>query len=92
MAPGNSTTYTIVVSNNGPSDVTGAAVTDMLPAAITSATFTAVGSGGASGFTASGSGNISDTVNLPVGQHHHLHAARQHRVERHRQPGRTRRR
>jgi uncharacterized repeat protein (TIGR01451 family) len=67
VAPGNTTTYTIVVSNSGPSSVTGAAVTDVLPAAISSATFTAVGSGGASGFTASGSGNINDTVNLPVG-------------------------
>ena len=65
--PGGTTTYTIVVSNNGPSNVTGATVADILPAAITSDTFTAVGSGGASGFTASGSGNINDTVNLPVG-------------------------
>ena len=65
--PGGTTTYTIVVSNNGPNDVTGATVTDALPAAITSDIFTAVGSGGASGFTASGSGNINDTVNLPNG-------------------------
>jgi uncharacterized repeat protein (TIGR01451 family) len=65
--PGSSTTYTIVVSNNGPSDVTGATVSDVLPVEIISDTFTAVGSGGASGFTASGSGNINDTVNLPVG-------------------------
>ena len=65
--PGSSTTYTIVVSNNGPSNVTGASVSDVLPAAIASDTFTAVGSGGASGFTASGGGNINDTVNLPVG-------------------------
>ncbi len=67
VVPGGTTTYTIVVSNNGPSNVTGATVTDVLPAAITSDTFTAVGSGGASGFTASGSGNINDTVNLPTG-------------------------
>ena len=38
-----------------------------MPAAIASDTFTAVATGGASGFTASGSGNINDTVNLPVG-------------------------
>src|ERR1022692_1113675 len=67
VTPGGTTTYTIVVSNNGPSNVTGATVMDVLPAAITSDTFTAVGSGGASGFTASGSGNLNDTVNLPVG-------------------------
>jgi len=67
VMPGGTTTYVIVVSNNGPSDVTGATVTDILPSAITSDTFTAVGSGGASGFTASGNGNIDDTVNLPLG-------------------------
>ena len=67
VVPGTATTYSIVVSNSGPSNVTGATVTDVLPAAITSDTFTAVGSGGASGFTASGSGNINDTVNLPIG-------------------------
>ncbi|TMH23704.1 MAG: DUF11 domain-containing protein, partial [Betaproteobacteria bacterium] len=67
VTPGTSTTYTIVVNNNGPSSVTGATVSDILPASVGSDTFTAVGSGGASGFTASGSGNINDTVNLPVG-------------------------
>ena len=67
VVPGATTTYTIVVTNNGPSDVTGATIADAMPAAIASDTFTAVGAGGASGFTASGSGNINDTVNLPVG-------------------------
>ena len=67
VVPGNATTYTIVVTNNGPSDVTGAKVADVLPAGIASATFTAAGSGGAAGFTASGSGNINDTIDLPVG-------------------------
>ena len=67
VTAGASTVYTIVVTNNGPSGVTGATVTDTLPAAITSATFTAVASGGATGFTASGSGNLSDTVNMPAG-------------------------
>ncbi len=66
-APGTATTYTIVVANNGPSDVVGATVSDILPAAIASDNFTAVGSGGASGFTAAGAGNINDTVNMPSG-------------------------
>jgi uncharacterized protein (TIGR03118 family) len=67
VAPGASLTYTIVVTNAGPSDVTGASVADTLPANFTGATFTASATGGATGFTASGSGNIADTVNLPAG-------------------------
>ena len=65
--PGGTTTYTIVVANNGPGDVAGANVSDVLPGAIASDTYTTVGSGGASGFTASGGGNINDTVNMPAG-------------------------
>ena len=67
VVPGTSETYTIVVSNNGPSDVTGASVVDTLPAIFTGDTWTAAQSGGASGFTASGSGNINDTVTMPAG-------------------------
>ena len=66
VVPGTGETYTIVVSNSGPSAVTGASVVDTLPAFFTSDTWTATQSGGASGFSASGSGNINDTVNLPV--------------------------
>ncbi len=65
-APGNPVTYTIVASNAGPSAVTGATVTDTLPASLTSATWTCVGASGGT-CAASGSGNIADTVNLPVG-------------------------
>jgi uncharacterized repeat protein (TIGR01451 family) len=64
--PGSPITYTLVASNTGPSAATGATVTDTLPAAITGATWTALYAGGASG-PASGSGNISATVNVPVG-------------------------
>ncbi len=68
VVKGTSFTYTIVVTNNGPSAASGASVVDSLPAAITSDTFTATATGGASGFTASGTGNIDDTaVNLPNG-------------------------
>jgi uncharacterized repeat protein (TIGR01451 family) len=63
---GGSLTYTIVVSNAGPSAVTGATITDTFPASLTGVSFTAVGAGGASGFS-SGSGSISQTVNLPAG-------------------------
>jgi uncharacterized repeat protein (TIGR01451 family) len=63
--PGQSVTFTIVASNAGPSAVTGATVTDTVPPAITGASWTCVGAGGAT-CTPSGSGNINDTVNLPV--------------------------
>jgi len=64
--PGGTTTYTIIVSNNGPSNVIGAIVTDNFPAAITGISWTAVYAGGASG-PASGASNISVLVNTPVG-------------------------
>ncbi|PYL65702.1 MAG: hypothetical protein DMF25_02725, partial [Verrucomicrobia bacterium] len=60
-------TYTIKVTNAGPSNVTGAVVSDNFPSSFTGVTFTATQSGGASGFTASGSGNINDTLTMPAG-------------------------
>lgn len=71
--PGNSLTYTIVVTNNGPSDVTNATVTDNLPAGIASATWTcgitAAGTGTVTNAcgAASGNGNINTTVTLRRG-------------------------
>src|SRR5206468_629535 len=67
VAPGDQITYAILVSNAGPHAVTGATVTDTLSNDLTNTTFTASGTGNASGFTSSGSGSINDTVNLPVG-------------------------
>ncbi len=64
---GQNLTYTIVVTNSGPSDVSGAAVNDMFPNRFTGVTYTASQTGGASGFTASGSGGINDTVTVPTG-------------------------
>ena len=59
--------YTITVSNPvGPSSVAGAMVTDMFPAQVSSVNWTCAGAGGAT-CTASGSGSINDTINLPVG-------------------------
>ncbi len=63
--PGGSVTYTITASNAGPSNATGATVTDTFPASLT-CTWTCVGAGGGT-CTAAGSGNINDTVNLPSG-------------------------
>ncbi len=64
--PGTPVTYTIVVSNAGPSAAIGATVVDAVPAEITGATWICVSAGGAT-CTASGSGSINQTVNLPVG-------------------------
>ena len=64
--PGGTVTYTITASNGGPVDALGSTVTDTFPAAITSASWTCVGSGGGT-CTANGTGNINDTVDLPNG-------------------------
>ncbi|MFL6234869.1 MAG: beta strand repeat-containing protein, partial [Thermoanaerobaculia bacterium] len=63
--PGGSVTYTITASNAGPSNAPGSTVTDTFPASLT-CTWTCVGAGGGT-CTASGSGNLNDTVNLPAG-------------------------
>jgi hypothetical protein len=53
------------VTNAGPSKVIGAVINDTFPSIFTGVTYTATQSGGASGFTASGSGNITNTVTMP---------------------------
>jgi uncharacterized repeat protein (TIGR01451 family) len=63
--PGGSVTYTITASNAGPSNATGATVADTFPASLT-CTWTCAGAGGGT-CTASGSGNLNDSVNLPSG-------------------------
>jgi len=63
--PGGSVTYTLVATNNGPNAAPGATVADTFPASLT-CTWTCVGAGGGT-CTAAGSGNINDSVNLPVG-------------------------
>jgi uncharacterized repeat protein (TIGR01451 family) len=65
--PGTSVTYTIVVSNGGPSDANGVSAADTFPSDLTGVTFTSVAAGGATGNTAAGAGNISDTLNMPTG-------------------------
>ncbi|MDC8015550.1 pre-peptidase C-terminal domain-containing protein [Tahibacter soli] len=65
VTAGGSTTYTITAANAGPSNATGATVADTFPASLT-CTWTCVGAGGGT-CTASGSGNINSTANLPAG-------------------------
>jgi uncharacterized repeat protein (TIGR01451 family) len=69
VVPGTPNTYTIVVSNSGPSDVTGASVADPLPAGVTSGSWTATASSGGGAVTgpSSGAGALATTVDLPVG-------------------------
>ncbi len=63
---GSSIIYTVVVSNAGPDDVTGASVEDSVPGELT-CTWTCVVSGGAS-CTASPSGSdLLDTADIPAG-------------------------
>jgi len=63
--PGQSITYSVTASNAGPDANAAATVADTFPAAL-SCTWSCSGSGGGS-CTASGSGDINDAVNLPVG-------------------------
>ncbi|HSC11363.1 MAG TPA: carboxypeptidase regulatory-like domain-containing protein, partial [Rhodanobacteraceae bacterium] len=63
--PGGSVNYTITASNPGPSNAPSSTVADTFPASLT-CSWTCVGAGGGT-CTASGSGNINNTVNLPSG-------------------------
>ena len=63
--PGTPVSYTIVVSNAGPSDITGATVTDLFPATLTGGSWTCAAINGTC--AASGSGSINTTVSLAVG-------------------------
>lgn len=63
---GTSTSYSINVFNAGPSDAPIAQVSDVLPAACGSVTWTCSGSSGGS-CSPSGAGNVAETVGLPAG-------------------------
>ena len=56
-----------MVTNAGPSKVTGVVIRDSISSAFTEVTYTATQSGGAFGFNARGSGNINNTVTMPAG-------------------------
>ena len=65
--PGTATTYTMVVTNTGIANATGATVTDTFPAGQVSGVNWSCASAGGATCTAVGTGNISDTVDIPVG-------------------------
>ena len=58
-------TYSVVVANNGPSDVVGASVIDAFPANLTNAAWTCVAVGGSC--PPAGTGDINTTVSLIAG-------------------------
>jgi uncharacterized repeat protein (TIGR01451 family) len=64
--PGAPLTYTIVAGNTGPTPAPGATVTDVFPAAFLGVTWTCAAAGGGT-CAPGGSGDIHDTVSLPVG-------------------------
>ncbi|MGV8026556.1 MAG: sortase domain-bontaining protein [Anaerolineaceae bacterium] len=63
---GESLTYILHVVNNGPGDVSGAIVRDTLPSTLENINWTCAAASGAS-CTASGAGNIEDTVDMVSG-------------------------
>ena len=65
--PGLATTYTIVVTNLGPSPVTAASVTDVFPVALVAPAWTCAADPGSSCAAASGTGNLATTVTLEAG-------------------------
>ncbi|HWT16861.1 MAG TPA: beta-propeller fold lactonase family protein [Patescibacteria group bacterium] len=69
VAPGDSVTYTITATNLGPSNVSGAIVTDQFPDVFSGITWTCTASDNdPNACPSSGTGSLSASVNLLVGQ------------------------
>src|SRR6185437_11663934 len=64
---GNTVTYTIVATNDGVTDVSGATVTDTFPASITGITYSSTITGTGSDSNTTGAGGINDVVTLSSG-------------------------
>jgi uncharacterized repeat protein (TIGR01451 family) len=60
-------TYSVIVSNTGPSNDPSASVQDSVPAALQSPSWTCTATGGATCTAGPVSGDINDTASLPVG-------------------------
>ncbi|MFO7690718.1 MAG: DUF11 domain-containing protein [Cryobacterium sp.] len=67
VLPGTTTTYTVTVSNAGPSDAPAAVVTDAAPADLTITSWTCAAAGGAACGAPSGGGPLADGPSLPAG-------------------------
>ena len=80
--PGRPTTYSIVVTNTGPSPVTAASVTDLFPVALVAPTWTCTADAGSSCAAASGTGDIATTRHARGRRPRHVHRDRPDRAER----------
>ena len=76
---GTTTTYTITVTNAGPSTAANAVVTDTFPSALTGVSWSCVGTGGAVCGAAGGTGHINSTVTVPVNGTADVHGHGNHR-------------
>lgn len=74
VSAGHTVTYTIQVGNAGPSDISGAVVTDLYPSMLSNGYWLCTGSGGASCSASSGTGSLNATANLPAGSSVIFHA------------------
>lgn len=63
--PGSPVTYTIIVTNSGPSDLVGGTVVDLLPSVASSGVWTTFTTGSATVLPTNGGNNINATVNIP---------------------------
>ncbi|GAB2489816.1 hypothetical protein GCM10027082_46000 [Comamonas humi] len=64
---GGSTTYVVVATNHGDTDIAGVTLSNTPPAGITYGSWTCTAAGGATCPAASGSGNLSELISLPAG-------------------------
>lgn len=64
---GSPMSYQVTVTNNGPTAVTAARITDVLPASLSGVAWTCAGANGGVCGAANGSGALNTTADLPVG-------------------------
>ncbi|HSK80958.1 MAG TPA: DUF11 domain-containing protein [Thermoanaerobaculia bacterium] len=67
VVAGDPVNYTIVAANAGPSNVTGATVTDTFPAVLQGCTWACTPAGGATCTAGPVAGNLNDVIDLPAG-------------------------